>query len=1064
MSTQNIDLDLKRWSWRGSDPNLTDAISGMVSRMKFDRGLRIDGYSATRIVVENFLDDPNVTNEQITQISRRARNDFGVRDLDNVRNKYPDYASRLGHIVAVDAMYILTGQNQAWISDHLSGLGFTGTPGKLITYATDPKLLLGTILHDITDYLQDAKIEGINKAIWGVSGKVTSALVMALEAFAYSVTDIIPRQDEILNIIGADHLPIEEIALLKTVSNLGNVSSMLGAKIAIYFADESFANQLIAQTAGKTVGGWLGDAIAYELDGIIGNSLPARALYTRLYRTFTTTAVNMVSSAISQALNEAFDIEDPVAQIGVDAVTSALTRHVFSSLAIEIFEKDFAVQYLEVNPNIDLSLTLDSIAGEVLNTGFGALKGFVSSQLFKLLDEVWEGVNLNNEGAAIGGILGGFIAPGIGNFLGQVIGGWVWDIVADKDPRAYYTVSLDSATNSFINRFSFEKDDGRIEVAGQMSRSAKDTLQLIAGMIGGKPSQIKTYEYGHYEEDFIYKPVDSGRMSFSNVEEALQAGLISQLKTVRFEGGDPYMKWVAALSSYNPSLQQLFSDLGVAKEYSVHKTDPILYGQMILNLEDESVRRYLLDDWRRIHHRASELALNTVPGNDGSEFIAGTEVNDVMDGGIGNDFLFGDAGNDTLKGGQGDDRIEGGLGNDTLEGGDGNDTLIPDVIGQGVYENLVDGGTGVDVLIVDYSTYGSSGGAVGGTGVSNLISGKIHNAVVTGWTVLSHSNIERFNITGSSFDDKLKARAEDTLDGGAGKDILTLDLATATRTVAVDFTQVEEQVSYGSTRVRNFETINTIVTGTGNDTIKLSTTASVSKGIVDGGTGTDTLIVDYSTYGISGGAVRGTGVSNLISGKIHNAVVTGWTVLSHSNIERFNITGTVNNDALYGASLSDTLNGGMGNDILTGRAGSDTLIGGDGSDWLAGDAGNDILTGGVGSDRFIYSTNAAYVSSAFGQDTITDFTTGTDKIVLDLTTFTAIRSAVGNGFSRASEFAVVSNDNAVSTNSALIVYSSGSGRLFYNQNGLTTGLGTGSNFAALRSNPDLKASDFIIQS
>ncbi|MGL4881737.1 MAG: M10 family metallopeptidase C-terminal domain-containing protein, partial [Waterburya sp.] len=62
-----------------------------------------------------------------------------------------------------------------------------------------------------------------------------------------------------------------------------------------------------------------------------------------------------------------------------------------------------------------------------------------------------------------------------------------------------------------------------------------------------------------------------------------------------------------------------------------------------------------------------------------------------------------------------------------------------------------------------------------------------------------------------------------------------------------------------------------------------------------------------------------------------------------------------------------------------------------------------------------------------------------------------------------SEFAVVGSDTAVATASALIVYSSGTGNLFYNQNGVTTGLGSGGQFATLSEIPALSATDFILQ-
>jgi Ca2+-binding RTX toxin-like protein len=140
-----------------------------------------------------------------------------------------------------------------------------------------------------------------------------------------------------------------------------------------------------------------------------------------------------------------------------------------------------------------------------------------------------------------------------------------------------------------------------------------------------------------------------------------------------------------------------------------------------------------------------------------------------------------------------------------------------------------------------------------------------------------------------------------------------------------------------------------------------------------------------------------------------------------------------------------------------------TLSGGLGNDLLIGASGNDSLTGGVGSDRFTYDTNAAFTSSAIGVDQITDFVSGTDKIVLDKTTFTALTSIAGNGFDLASEFAVVGSDAAASTASALIVYSSETDNLFYNQNGVTSGFGSGAQLATLTGIPTLSANDFVLQ-
>ena len=163
---------------------------------------------------------------------------------------------------------------------------------------------------------------------------------------------------------------------------------------------------------------------------------------------------------------------------------------------------------------------------------------------------------------------------------------------------------------------------------------------------------------------------------------------------------------------------------------------------------------------------------------------------------------------------------------------------------------------------------------------------------LTGNPVLKYSNIERFEITGTKYNDVLRGTAgDDTLNGGDGNDLL-----------------------FGSP---------------GNDTF-------------NGGAGTDTLVADYSQFN------NGAGVEVVYLRQ--NAILsslTGNSVLNFSNIERFEITGTQYGDVLRGAADIDILNGGGADDALFGGAGNDTLNGG---------ASNDILTGGTGNDQFVFNS------------------------------------------------------------------------------------------------------------
>ncbi|MFN6483413.1 MULTISPECIES: hypothetical protein [unclassified Nostoc] len=179
------------------------------------------------------------------------------------------------------------------------------------------------------------------------------------------------------------------------------------------------------------------------------------------------------------------------------------------------------------------------------------------------------------------------------------------------------------------------------------------------------------------------------------------------------------------------------------------------------------------------------------------------------------------------------------------------------------------------------------------------------------------------------------------------------------------------------------------------------------------------------------------------------------------NANKVTFLNDLNNNISGFDNSNDVINGQGGNDKIDGKSGNDYLRGGSGNDTLIGGAGNDILVGGAGADRFLYNTNAPFALTAVGADTISDFNSSQgDKIVLDKTTFGAIASNPGTGFSNKNDFQITTS---AGTSTAKIVYDAVSGQLFYNQNGSAAGFGSGGLFATLTGAPTLAASDFVLQ-
>lgn len=100
------------------------------------------------------------------------------------------------------------------------------------------------------------------------------------------------------------------------------------------------------------------------------------------------------------------------------------------------------------------------------------------------------------------------------------------------------------------------------------------------------------------------------------------------------------------------------------------------------------------------------------------------------------------------------------------------------------------------------------------------------------------------------------------------------------------------------------------------------------------------------------------------------------------NSDNQTVTIDASTDALIAYAVNVT--GSQMVDTITGTAQNDTIDGQAGDDSITGGVGADTLTGGTGADTFIL-TGINDSRGVSGIDTITDFTTGTDKLQVALT-------------------------------------------------------------------------------
>ncbi|WGD54678.1 Ig-like domain-containing protein [Bradyrhizobium sp. CB1650] len=355
----------------------------------------------------------------------------------------------------------------------------------------------------------------------------------------------------------------------------------------------------------------------------------------------------------------------------------------------------------------------------------------------------------------------------------------------------------------------------------------------------------------------------------------------------------------------------------------------------------------------------------TQTGTPGPDVMTGTPFDDTLSGLGGNDTLIGNGGNDHLLGGAGNDTFiyKVGDGADTMDGGAGTDSLY------------ITGTTGDDTIHVVAS--GSTlTGLEGGTLTSiervylDLGAGNADTLSYAGTTANLNVNLLQSNATGFN-----SIAGVENVTGGSGADNLTGD----THDNVIDGGAGNDTITGGGGN-------DTIFGGAGNDLIIYKVGDGMDT--IDGGAGTDTLEID----GTAGNdfinvVVTGSTITGLAGGTVTNVEKVELN-LAGGTSDTLSFAGTTSNISVNLANQTGTgftwvagvenVTGGSGNDTLVGNAAANQLVGGAGNDKIDGGGGADTLTGGDGNDTFIYTTLANSRAAAF--DTITDFTTGADKL------------------------------------------------------------------------------------
>jgi Ca2+-binding RTX toxin-like protein len=798
---------------------------------------------------------------------------------------------------------------------------------------------------------------------------------MAFAALGQSLYDaIIPDNDDLFSLLGSE-ADIDRILALTTakdqtqllyypVSKLGNAAGYIASTLALHFGNSGIAIEIASDAFSKSVAGYIGDAITFDQINI---NLSAEIVGNRFVGELARNISGFAGNVLAGALNRTFDIDSPLGQF----VSVSLSSTVTNTLIDQALDNFYSESRLNADTakaifglgGTDLSFQYQVISGEFVGNFLNGLGGFASSQVFSFLDEQWESVNLNNIGASLGGVIGGYFAPGIGLFIGQVAGGFIFDLL-DGDPRSFHQVRWDDSSQRFVSEFVFSDDGGKSEISRDLSESALGVIQLATSIIGGEIVSIKAVEYGYVESDIIYNS-GSGRTRFNNAGEMLNAGVMSQLRSLNVIGGNIYAKDLLSRANYSPTLTQLTSDLGVADIYEIHASDPFLFGSQIVNITDAEARKVVLTGWQDTLARSRALGFHSLPSSNGSEFLVRVGGTLSISGGRGNDFIYAESGRGSILGDDGDDivRFDGVYGNGDID--------------------IISGGTGNDRYIGSFSDYIRPTATASNIGMDftgqYIYFGDSWEATIT--------NFEQFDMTGTRYDDKmLFDRRTVRFDGADGIDWVNVLLSDATTDIIFNLGRVSNQIVYGSSELQNVERVVNFLSGSGNDQISVGT-ALLGDGqlnIISGGTGNDRYVGNFGDYIRPAASTSNVGIEftgqYIYFNNIWEATIT--------NFEQFDMTGTRYDDKTLFDSRSIRFDGGDGIDrvnVLLSDATTDIVfdlsrvdrqivyglaelqnvervvdvISGPGNDRiivgtaLLGDSQLNFINGGTGNDRYI---------------------------------------------------------------------------------------------------------------
>ncbi len=438
----------------------------------------------------------------------------------------------------------------------------------------------------------------------------------------------------------------------------------------------------------------------------------------------------------------------------------------------------------------------------------------------------------------------------------------------------------------------------------------------------------------------------------------------------------------------------------------------------------------------------------------------------------------------TITMGAGDDTIDGGGGADVISAGAGNDTVS--YYGT---ETSIDGGTGTNTLALKTAATVSLGSADQTVGDSTIVSNFQNidaSALSSGVTITGSAAANTITggsgndtidggggpdvISGGLGDDTISYRGtEVSIDGGTGNDTLVVGAGSTITAVNFAVAAGADQTSGDAVTVTNFENLdasalNSALTVTGSAAAN-SITTGAGNDVIDGGGGGDVISAGagndtVSYYGTEVSIDGGTGTNTLVLraattvnlGNVDQTTGDTTSVGGFQNVDASAMTAGV---SITGSSAANVLTGGTGADTIDGAGGADSISAGGGNDTVIYHGTETSIDGGSGSDTLVLAASGGVTAVNFTVAAGADQTAGDTAIVANFENVDASVMTSGltvTGSSSANTITTGSGNDTIDGGGGADVISAGGGDdtvSYYNSEVSIDG-GSGTNTLLLR--------------